>query len=169
MSFESPLQKLRREEAEYTKEVEKEYWGDPDQRECDRNLPVNAEEWIELKRVLTTYFGVPDQPEFWATIAGHVCSVPGGKIQASYQYLANVGNRLTINAAAQTVRQAAVRQLEERLAIKMKELADKEAADAAANLNPTPCETDVETDSSRSAAHQETQSGGVSPENASAN
>lgn len=90
-----------------------------------RRLPIDTQDWVRLKAILAEFYGVTDQPEFWATVAGHVASTPSYMSRRSYAFLSTVAKRLTVNAAAQQVRVQAGRELEARLAEAVKKEAMK--------------------------------------------
>lgn len=85
-----------------------------------RLLPSTWSEWADLKYVLIFYFDVPDEAQTWATVAGHVGSVPTKTLRCSYRYLANVALRLSVNKVAQDVRVEAVSELKKKLEEQMK-------------------------------------------------
>jgi hypothetical protein len=93
-----------------------------------RRLPQDSKDWQKLKSILVTYFNVKDNPKSWATIAGHVASIQTHLSTVKYATLANISNRLDVNAAAHAVQMEAVEELKKELAEKMKALAEETKA-----------------------------------------
>ena len=92
-----------------------------------RKLPTTKEEYEHMKAVLIKAYGVQDDPRVWATVAGHISSVPSFKIRVAWGSLANCGKRININELAQFFRQQAVTELQTKLEKAIKEFNEKEA------------------------------------------
>lgn len=101
-----------------------------------RPLPRSKAEWEKFKKVLSLFLNVPNEPQSWATVAGHVSAIPSHNTRKPYRYFANVAKRLAINKLAQDERSLALQTIKESLEAKMKELVDKEAAEIMAAGEP---------------------------------
>lgn len=80
-----------------------------------RHLPRNESEFESLKYVLVNYYGIADNSKSWATVAGHLSSVPSHSLRRSYGFLANTAKRIVINEVIQKFRSIAIRELEQQL------------------------------------------------------
>lgn len=78
-----------------------------------RKIPSTPDEYQTLVHVLINAYGVPDDPKSWATVAGHLTSVPATKLRYPWGSLANAAKRLQTNALAQHQRMAATAVLRE--------------------------------------------------------
>lgn len=93
-----------------------------------RQLPRSMDEFEKLKMVLNNYFDVPDAYECWATVAGHVMSVPSNKMRKSYADLSAPAKRLEVNKIAQLERQRCAKILEEAFAQQLARTVSNEPA-----------------------------------------
>ncbi len=80
-----------------------------------RSLPKNAEEFEKFRNVIINAYGVADDSKSWATICGHIASVPSYTLRKSYGKLANSAKRLIVNEIAHTFKAQAMNALKKQL------------------------------------------------------
>ncbi len=80
-----------------------------------RLQPRNETAMNEMQLILHKYFGVPDEPKYWATVAGNLSSVRPGKKRVSYAFLANCATKLDVTKECQRLRMHCGQQLQKKL------------------------------------------------------
>lgn len=76
-----------------------------------RKLPTTEAELLAMVEILKSAYGVKDEPQTYAMLAGCITSTPNHSIRRSYGYIVNSIHRLRINALAQSYRIAAIEEL----------------------------------------------------------
>ncbi len=89
-----------------------------------RKLPSTQAEYDDMKRILLEAYNVPDEPQVWALVAGHITSTPAHVMRKPWGHIANACKRLAINKLAQDNKVAAINELK----AKLEELTLKESA-----------------------------------------
>lgn len=80
-----------------------------------RRLPRNPDEYDRMKHALVDYFGLPNEPQVWALVAGQVTSRQAHKLRMPWGLIANAAKRIEINNVAQEDRKRALAENYKRL------------------------------------------------------
>ncbi len=65
-----------------------------------RRIPRTLEEFMELKRILITYYGLEDRPDVWFTVCGQMTSTKATSIRKPYSDYVHSALRLETNRLA---------------------------------------------------------------------
>src|ERR1700676_1799373 len=85
-----------------------------------RRMPTTEAAYDRFKLILVQYFGVPNEPQVWVTVAGQITSAHAQSRRLAWGKIANAAKRLTINKIAQISTNAARKELDAKLHAKVK-------------------------------------------------
>lgn len=94
-----------------------------------RQLPTSVEEYEEMKDIFMRYYGLENNAQIWATVAGQICSTPANSLRKSYGSIVNAAKRLHINKIANEQKMLAIEELQNILKQKMEAMAEAEKKD----------------------------------------
>ncbi len=92
-----------------------------------RRMPSTPEEFEKTKSILINYFGLDDRPDIWLTVCGQLTGTKATSIRKPYKDLANAAKRLNINLVAHNKKLVAISELNAKLELVAKQMADEEA------------------------------------------
>ncbi len=69
-----------------------------------RRIPTTIQEFMSLKEILTTYYGLEDRPVVWFTVASQMTAGKPTSIRRAYVYYVNVAKRLPTNSLVKDVK-----------------------------------------------------------------
>ncbi len=87
-----------------------------------RKVPKTKEEFDEMKKIFTAYYGLEDHPKYWYTVATQLVAGDPTSLRRSYGKMVNAAHKLNIAALAQELKGLASEEFKVRLEEKAKEV-----------------------------------------------
>lgn len=66
-----------------------------------RRLPATELQLEHFKRVMTQFYGLPDEPQVWVLVSGQITSTPSHRLRKAWGHIANSAKRININKLSQ--------------------------------------------------------------------